>query len=126
MKTKLIAIAAIAATLTAIIVAAAALTATSANIENCKHAPAGEYVCVWTDNEAPMTIITRVMVAGKPASHQAVTMQLTPRAGVASYTCDTATVQAAVCKFGQSAAETYSIRVNVAGVEFAWHEGSWR
>ena len=106
-------------------IAAFAVT-TSANIENCKLAPAGEYVCVSTDNEAPMTIIARVMINGKPASHQAARMQLTPRNGIASYTCQTATVQAAVCKFGQSAAETYSIRVNVADVEFLWHNGSWR
>lgn len=105
---------------------AALATTTSANIENCKHAPDGEYVCVSTISESPMTIITRVMINGKPASHQAVKMQLTPHAGVAVYTCDTATVEAAVCKFGQSAAETYSIRVNVAGVEFAWHDGSWQ
>jgi hypothetical protein len=124
MKTK--PIAAIAATLTALIAAIAALPTTSANIENCKHAPTSEYVCVSTDNEAPMTIIARVMINGKPASHQAVTMRLTPSAGIASYTCQTATVTAAVCRFGQSAAETYSIRVNVVGVEFAWNNGGWR
>lgn len=116
--------AAIAATLSLLI--AALVTTTSANIENCKHAPTGEYVCVSTANESPMTITARVMLNGKPASHQAVKMQLTPSAGVAAYTCDTATVQTAVCKFGQNAAETYSVRVNVAGAEFAWHEGSWK
>lgn len=105
---------------------AALATTTSANIENCKHAPDGEYVCVSTISESPMTITARVMIDGKPASHQAVKMQLTPRASVASYTCDAATVEVAVCKFGQNAAETYSVRVNAASAEFAWHEGSWR
>ncbi len=65
------------------------------------------------------------MIGGKPASHQRVLAHVTTN-GVASYTCETATTERAFCKFGQSASEIYSIRVNVGDVEFIWHNGSWR
>lgn len=100
-------------------------TAASTHIENCKHNGYGDYVCVWTENESHFEFGARVMIDGKPASHQRVSAQVTTN-GVAGYICETATTERAFCKFGQSAAEIYSIRVNVAGVEFAWHDGSWR
>jgi len=116
-------IAAIAATLSLSIAALAVNT--SAHIENCKHNGYGDYVCVWTENESTFEFGTRVMIGGKPASHQRVLAHVTTN-GVASYTCETATTERAFCKFGQSASEIYSIRVNVGDVEFIWHNGSWR
>lgn len=100
-------------------------TAASTHIENCKHNSYGDYVCVWTENESTFEFGTRVMIGGKPANHQRVLAQVTTN-GVAGYTCETATTERAFCKFGQSASEIYSIRVNVADVEFLWHNGSWR
>ncbi len=117
--------------LAAIVVAVASATtlststAASAHIENCKHNGYGDYVCVWTENESTFEFGTRVMIGGKPASHQRVLAHVTTN-GVASYTCETATTERAFCKFGQSASEIYSIRVNVGDVEFIWHNGSWR
>ena len=122
MKTKILFLLLATIALTTI---AATSTAASTHIENCKHNGYGDYVCVWTVNESTFEFGTRVMIGGKPASHQRVLAHVTTH-GVAGYTCETATTERAFCKFGQSASEIYSIRVNVAGVEFAWHDGSWR
>lgn len=100
-------------------------TAATQKIENCKHNAYGDYVCVWTENESHFEFGARAMIDGKPASHQRVSAQVTTN-GVTGYTCETATTEQAFCKFGQSAIEIYSIRVNIANVEFAWHQGSWR
>lgn len=97
----------------------------AAHVENCKHNAYGDYVCVWTENEAAFEFGARVMISGKPASHQRVVANVATT-GVAGYTCETATTEQAFCKFGQSASEIYSIRVNVAEVEFIWNNGSWR
>lgn len=117
--------AAIAATITALIVGCVAVTRAPAHVENCKHNAYGDYVCVWTENESHFEFGTRVMTSGKPASHQRVVANVTTNS-VAGYTCETATTERAFCKFGQSASEIYSIRVNVSDVEFIWHNGSWK
>jgi len=117
--------------LAAIVVAVASATtlststAASAHIENCKHNGYGDYVCVWTENESTFEFGARVMIGGKPANHHRVLAHVTTN-GVAGYICETATTERAFCKFGQSASEIYSIRVNVGDVEFIWHNGSWR
>ena len=122
MKTKILFLLLATIALTTI---AATSAAAKSKIENCKHNSYGDYVCVWTENESTFEFGTRVMIGGKPASHQRVLAHVTTH-GVAGYTCETATTERAFCKFGQSASEIYSIRVNVAGVEFAWHDGSWQ
>ena len=112
----------------AFVIASAIILSTSTastHIENCKHNAYSDYVCVWTESEEPFELGARVVIAGKPASHQRVLAHVTTN-GVAGYTCETATTEQAFCKFGQSASKIYSIRVIVAGVEFAWHNGSWQ
>ena len=124
-KTLFPLLAAIATAIAAAATVATLTASTTTKAENCKHNAYSDYVCVWTENESAFEFGIRVMIGGKPASHQRVLAHVTTN-GVAGYICETATTERAFCKFGQSASEIYSIRVNVAGVEFAWHDGSWR
>jgi len=119
----------IAATLVALAVGLAACVArpTTAYAENCKPVPRTNHnACVWTIDETTRFVVgTRYMANGKPAASVPVVMRQTTT-GAAGYTCETATAENAVCEFGVSGARTLTLQALVMGIEFVWHNGSWR